>query len=63
VNELCEMSTDCLSISGPLNSCTAVLSFLNFYIVIMCLVAILLCAFSVILEPVLQMLYTAGKIE
>jgi hypothetical protein len=38
------LTTDCLSISGPLKFCTAVLSFHNFYVV-MCLVAILLLAF------------------
>jgi hypothetical protein len=39
-----QLSTDCLSVSGPLKFCTAVLSFHNFYVV-MCLVAILLLAF------------------
>lgn len=40
-----QLSTDCLSISGPLKSWTAPLSFHNFYIVVMCLVAVLLLAF------------------
>ena len=40
-----QLSTDCLSISGPLKSCTAMLSFHNFYIVVTCLVTVLLLAF------------------
>ena len=54
-----QLSTDRLSISGPLKSRTAVLSFHNFHVVVMCLVAILLLAFCNLSNK----WHTAGKIN
>jgi hypothetical protein len=52
-----QLSTDCLSIPGLLKPCSAVLSFIHFFMVLFVQLPFCCLHFSVILQSVLQMVH------